>query len=225
VSLGPASTTAEAPSPRVLDPMERMSEVLFGLIMALTFTGSISAATGGREEIRTILFGAIGCNIAWGFVDAVMYLLNTLTQRARGLALMRQVRDSSDQGVARRVIADALPEAIAALIRPEELEHLRRAVSGMKDLPPRARLQWSDFKGAVAVFVLVAISTFPLVIPFLVMHDPLRALRVSNGVALTLLFLVGHTLGRFSGQGAWRMGLSMIGIGVALVALTVALGG
>ncbi len=221
----PAVAAVPPPSRRVLDPIERMSEVLFGLIMALTFTGSVSAATGGREEIRTILFGALGCNIAWGLVDAVMYLLNTLTNRARGLTLMRQVRDSADQAAARRVISDALPEPVAPLIRAEELEHLRRAFAGMKDLPPRAHLQFSDFKGAVAVFLLVAISTFPLVIPFLFMQDPLRALRVSNAVALALLFLVGHTLGRFSGQGAWRMGLSMIGIGVALVALTIALGG
>ena len=50
----------------LLDPIERLSEVLFGLIMVLSFTGSLSAATAGREEIRTMLFGAIGCNLAWG---------------------------------------------------------------------------------------------------------------------------------------------------------------
>ena len=49
---------------RVLDPISRVSEILFGLIMALTFTGTISAASAGREEVRTLLVGAIGCNIA-----------------------------------------------------------------------------------------------------------------------------------------------------------------
>jgi hypothetical protein len=213
------------PSRRVLDPVERMSEVLFGLIMALTFTGTISAANAGREEIRAILVGALGCNLAWGIVDAVMYLLNTLTQRARRLALTRQVRDAADHAAARRAIAESLPEVVAPLIRPEELEHLRRGVAGIKDLPARARLTAEDFRGAVGVFLLVAISTFPLVIPFLVMHDPVRALRFSHAVGLTGLFLVGHTLGRYSGQGAWRMGLSMVGIGVVLVAMTIALGG
>ena len=210
---------------RILDPVERMSEVLFGLIMALTFTGTISAASSGNGEIREILIGAVGCNVAWGLVDAVMYLLNTLTHRARALALTRRVRDAADATGARGVIADALPEVLAKVVRPEELERLRQGVAQMKDLPARARLGGRDYLGALGVFLLVAASTFPLVIPFLVMHDPVRALRFSHATGLVLLFLVGHTLGRYSGLGGWRMGLSMIGIGVVLVALTIALGG
>jgi hypothetical protein len=32
---------------------------------ALTFTTTISLATAGREDVRTMLLGALGCNIAW----------------------------------------------------------------------------------------------------------------------------------------------------------------
>jgi hypothetical protein len=32
---------------QILDPVERASEILFGLIMVLTFTGSITMALGG----------------------------------------------------------------------------------------------------------------------------------------------------------------------------------
>ena len=53
---------------RVLTPNERISEVLFGLIMVLTFTGSLSVAEAGREDIRTMLIGALGCNLAWGLI-------------------------------------------------------------------------------------------------------------------------------------------------------------
>jgi hypothetical protein len=51
-------------SVRVLEPIERISEVLFGLIMVLTFTGSLSAAESGHAEVRAMLIGAIGCNLA-----------------------------------------------------------------------------------------------------------------------------------------------------------------
>ena len=51
-------------SKRVLEPHERIAEGLFGLIMVLTFTGSLSVAEGGREDISTMLIGAVGCNIA-----------------------------------------------------------------------------------------------------------------------------------------------------------------
>lgn len=47
----------------VLEPTDRISEIVFGLIMATTFTGTLSA-TAGREDIHTMLIGAIGCNLA-----------------------------------------------------------------------------------------------------------------------------------------------------------------
>ena len=41
---------------RVLKPIDRVSKVLFGLIMVLTFTGSLSVAEAGRGEVRTVSF-------------------------------------------------------------------------------------------------------------------------------------------------------------------------
>ncbi len=89
----------------VLDPIDRVSEIIFGLIMALTFTGTISAATAGREEVRTVMFAALGCNLAWGMVDAVMYLIRTLTERTRNLTLLRRVRSAASPHDAHAIIA------------------------------------------------------------------------------------------------------------------------
>ena len=72
-----------APSKRVLDPIDRVSEVLFGLIMVLTFTGSLSVADAGRDDVRTMLIGALGCNVAWGIIDAMLYLMGCLAERGR----------------------------------------------------------------------------------------------------------------------------------------------
>ena len=68
----------------MLTPLERFGETVFGLIMVLTITGSISVAEAGHAEIHTMLVGAVGCNLAWGIVDAVMYLLGSLLERGRG---------------------------------------------------------------------------------------------------------------------------------------------
>ena len=68
---------------RLLDPVDRISEILFGLIMAVTIVGSLSIATAGRNDVGVVLWGALGCNLAWGLVDAVMYLVRTATERAR----------------------------------------------------------------------------------------------------------------------------------------------
>jgi hypothetical protein len=67
--------SAQPSSRRLLDPVERAAEILFGLIMVLTFTSSISVASEGDADVRTVMAGAIGCNLAWGLVDATMYLM------------------------------------------------------------------------------------------------------------------------------------------------------
>ena len=103
---------------RVLDSTERASEILFGLIMVLTFTGSLSAATAGREEVRTMLIGALGCNLAWGLVDAVMYLMNTLSERGRDLLTLRRVRQAAGPEEASRLIVETLPSGIASIVPP-----------------------------------------------------------------------------------------------------------
>src|SRR5690242_8024436 len=91
---------------RILDPIERSMETLFGLIMVLTFTCTLSAATAGREEIRTMVFAALGCNLAWGIVDGVMYLLNTLAERGRGLQFLHRLRRTPDAGKVNRMISE-----------------------------------------------------------------------------------------------------------------------
>lgn len=56
---------------RVLNPLERFSENVFGLIMMLSFTCAFSVAEAGREDVRTVSIGAIGCNLSWGIIDAL----------------------------------------------------------------------------------------------------------------------------------------------------------
>jgi VIT1/CCC1 family predicted Fe2+/Mn2+ transporter len=77
----------------------------------------------------------------------------------------------------------------------------------------------------LAVFLLVSLSTFPMVIPFFLIPEPAMALRASHAIALALLFAIGAAFGRYSGQNPLKTGALMLGIGVALVAVALALGG
>ena len=215
----------ERSSRRVLDPIERISEILFGLIMVMSFTGSLSVATAGREEVREMLVGAIGCNMAWGIVDAVMYLMSTLLQRRRDLMTIRAVRGARDAGKARDVIVDALPPVVASLLRAEHLDHIRETLIRQPEPAARAGLKLSDLIGALGVFLLVFASTFPVVLPFVFIADAHLGLRVSNTIAIVLLFAGGVILARHAGLSPFRTGLAMVGVGAVLVLITVALGG
>ena len=214
-----------AASRRVLDPSERISEVLFGLIMVLTFTGSLSVAEAGREDVRTMLVGALGCNLAWGVIDAVFYLMGSLAEKGRGLAIFRAVRAAAGPEQARRRIADALPSVLASVIEPSELDAVHRRLQQLPEPPGHARLDGSDWQGAAGVALLVFLSTLPVAVPFIVMEDAMRAMRVSNGIAVAMLFVAGAAYGRVVGRSAWLLGIAMVALGSVLVALTIALGG
>jgi VIT1/CCC1 family predicted Fe2+/Mn2+ transporter len=71
----------------------------------------------------------------------------------------------------------------------------------------------------------VFLSTFPIAIPFMLIRDARLALRVSNGIAIVMLFLAGYAFGRYASYHPWRMGLGMVLIGTVLVGITIALGG
>ena len=208
----------------VLDPIDRISEVLFGLIMVLTFTCTISASEAGKQEIRTMLAGAISCNLAWGFVDAVMYLMSTLTERAKNLRMLHFIQRSSRPQEAYSIIANSLPPAVASLMGPQEMETIRMGLNRLPE-PPKAHLKKDDWLGAVGVFLLVFLSTFPVIIPFFFIKDAPVALRLSNSVAIVLLFIAGYSLGRYAGNRPWKTGFWMVILGIFLVGITIALGG
>jgi hypothetical protein len=210
---------------RVLDPIARISEVLFGLIMALTFTGTLSAATAGEDELRTLLIGAIGCNIAWGLVDAVMFLMSALTERGHGLLMIRAVRDAARPEQAHRIITAAVPPVLASIMTNDDVERVRQALLRMRDVPPGLPLTKADWLGAMGVFLLVFLSTFPVVIPFLVFQSVPLAIRSSNAIAIVMLFAAGYWLARHGGYHPWLTGLGVVLLGVVLVGIAIALGG
>jgi VIT1/CCC1 family predicted Fe2+/Mn2+ transporter len=75
------------------------------------------------------------------------------------------------------------------------------------------------------VFVLVVLSTLPVVLPFMFMQSASRAQRVSNVIAVGMLFVTGYAFGRCTAYHPRGMGITMVVIGAVLVGLTILLGG
>lgn len=209
----------------VLNPVDRISEVLFGLIMVLTFTGAISASTDAREDVRELLWAALGCNVAWGLVDAIMYLMNVAIERGHAIAMINKIHVSTDAAESGQILKDEIQPGIAGLMTDQELRELS---TRLKKLPLPSKknvITGTDLMAGVQIFMLVFLCTFPVAIPFGIFDNLEVAMRASNGVALLLLFIGGFLLARYAG---FRPGITAIVymlIGVALVALTMALGG
>jgi hypothetical protein len=210
---------------RFLSPVERVSEVLFGLVMTLSITGTLSIVSGGREEIRTMILSVIGCNIAWGIIDALLYLLGVIAERGRGIALYNRFKGTRDIESARETVAEALPPGIADALQPSDLDQISRRLRDHPRPPPAHQFRREDLLGALGVCLLVVFSCVPVLLPFFFMADPLVALRASNAVAVVMMFLGGYSLGLYAGLSKVWTGLAMVVLGVAMVGLTIVLGG
>ena len=119
-----ATVSAKFPK-RILDPMDRISEVLFGLIMALTFTSTLGVVTADNIRVPTMLVAALRCNLAWGLIDGGVYLMARLNERGRNLIKWRAVRKAADANAAHRksakVVLVRLRPGKADRITPSEL--------------------------------------------------------------------------------------------------------
>ena len=193
--------------------------------MALTFTCSLSVSTAGREEVRTMLIGALGCNLAWGLIDGFMYVLGCFVKRSRGITALRALRMAKNSREAQRIIADAMPPLLASVVSPGEFEAMQQKLNLLTGVPDHPRLSKEEWLGGLAVLLAVFLSTFPVAIPFLIVTDTRLALRISNGVAIVMLFMTGYAFGRYAGYRPWKMGLWMAMVGSGLVAIAIVLGG
>ena len=207
----------------VLDPLDRSSELLFGLIMALTFTTTLEVATAGRADVRTVLVGALGCNLAWGVVDGVMFVVTRAIEKHRFQSRMKAVQAASAAD-APRILEQELPEEWGALLEGEDLERLARRARALSLSEPQG-LTRDDVRGGVAVCLICFLSTFPVALPFLFFRDLFVAARVSDATGLVMLFVIGTRLGLHAGRRPVLVGLAMVAIGVILSAIAIRLGG
>src|SRR5882724_2018491 len=85
---------------RYLDPGDALSEVLLGLIMVLTVTfGARLVAAQGQLNVHQLMVTVVGCNIAWGVIDAVFFVFGNLfhrSQRARFYRALKTARNEAE---------------------------------------------------------------------------------------------------------------------------------
>ena len=214
---------------RHLDPGSHMGEILFGLIMTLTFTlaAGIVIQEEGRAGAREMLIGILGCNLAWGIIDGVLYVLGQVFERGRFRRIGVNLRRATSAEGARQMVADELDEALVAVTDDPTRERLYQSiVEHVQNAPATSnRLQRKDLMGGLAAGLLVFACSFPAILPFLFLDDPRLALRVSNAILLGLLFFVGWRAARHTLAKPWLAGVVFLLVGVLLVAVAIPLGG
>jgi hypothetical protein len=213
---------------RHLDPASRLGEILFGLIMVLTVTLTASfTVADGKKGVRQLLLAAIGSNVAWGIIDASMYIMNAMVVRRGKIRLVEAVQRASDPEAALVLVKDRVEPELQELLGPEKAEAFSKSV-----LPhivgahiKERILTREDLYGALASFWLVFVSCLPAAIPFLIFSEPQVALRVSNFLLIAGLFYVGQKWADYAGKSRLAVGSAMVAVGLALVGVAIFLGG
>jgi hypothetical protein len=181
----------------------------------------------GGEGVRRLLVAAIGCNLAWGVIDAIMYLMNVLTENVARARLIRAIRSAPDERSALQFIERTVEKKFGDLILAEHMPVLAGSIMrNFERISANHRLLTRhDLYGAIACFWLVFASCLPAALPFLVIRQPYVALRVSNVLLLVLLFLVGKRWGEDTGLHPMLSGFALLGAGLLLVGIAILLGG
>ena len=208
-----------------LDPINRSSEILFGLIMVLSFTCSLSATGSVRDDVREMLLAALGCNVAWGIIDAFFYLMSAAAESGREFLMVEKLKSIDNPDSTHSILQEIIPDLVLSSIPASAMQKLRESMIANHESKANNPFSLEDLRGAFIVFALVFLSTFPVAAPFLIFKDLFTAIRVSNLIALLLLFSIGYSLGHYSGRRAWLWGAVVMIIGVILVSITIALGG
>lgn len=213
---------------RRLDPAESLGEIIFGLIMVLTFT--IGARLASPEDAvgpQELLVAAIGCNLAWGIIDAALYVLGCVYARSELTKLVRSVQASSNASAALDIIRDELDPVWSPMTDSPDREQVYQAILQLvrRARPVPNNIQLEDLRGAHLTFWLVFLTALPAAFPFMIIDDADVALRTSNTILVLLLFVVGYLWGKRVNSKPWLAGMSIALIGLALVLIAIPLGG
>lgn len=206
----------------MLDPIDRLTELFYGTILTLTFTGTLRVAGQSQPGAVATLWATVGCSIAWGLVDGVMYVLASVASRNRSYQLLRSLQ--ADPTVARDRIMASMPPVVADALAPIDWSRIVAALGTLR-APPRAELKRDDILGGTAIFFLANAALLPLAAPYALIADRDVAHYVSNALALVMLCGCGLGLAHCTGEKPLGAMIRCVGVGLALVASTMALGG
>lgn len=220
----------------LIDPIDRLSESVFSIIILLLFTLAfrIILLSEDAEQalspktMNDLLLGALGAVLAWGFIDGVMYALLSLFERGERHRMLKNIQAAATEEEAVEVIGDELDYILEPITDERVRQSLYQSILvHLRDSQPR-RIGFTreDFSGILGHVLVAFIAVLPSLTPLLLLrHNPDLAIRVSNLVSLIILFIVGYQWGKYTGANPWRTGLLLMAVALSMVLIAIPLGG
>jgi VIT1/CCC1 family predicted Fe2+/Mn2+ transporter len=220
----------------LIDPIDRLTESLFSILILLTFTMTswIISRSGSSEHTLTsenlfdLAIAALFTVIAYGVIDGVIYALLTMFGRGESHRLLQGIQAADSDQEAVGVIADNLDYMLEPITGDQErrllyshiLDHLRNSQ------PREIGLKREDITAGLTHILVAILVIIPPLFPLVAMRqDPGRAILASNLISFFLLFFVGYRWGKYTGTNPWKTGLIILSVIIVLVLFLFWLGG
>ncbi len=212
-------------SANALEPSDRYLEVMFGVIMALSFTSAVSVSHEGSAEIHHLLWAVICCNVAWGIIDGLTFMINSMIGRSRKNVLYHSILNAKTKEEGVKITKRELQPFVAGIIPEEQVNALYDKMMQLPPPPKHYLFNVTEVKNAIIIFLINFISTLPVALPFLIMSDAIKAKIMSDLISVCILFYCGYAMAKYSGFKPWLSGLGMVLLALCFFMLTKILGG
>ena len=220
----------------ILDPIDRMSETIFSILIVLIFTLAYRALALlpinndilALDDSLTIFRAALGAVVAWGIIDAIMYAVISVFERSDRVRFLNEVKASPTQKSGVDVIAEEFDYIFEPITEDTQRESIYEQIyQTLKHMQPKKiKVETEDLLGAGAVFVAAIVAVIPSLFPLVLFRYNLTlALRLSNLFSLLMLFITGYRWGKYSGYKPLVTGLIIMSIAILMVVLAIPLGG
>ena len=217
----------------LLDPIDTLSEVIFSVLILLTFTLAfrifmLDGQHVTQDYVNDLVWAALGATIAWGVIDGIMYALFEVLGRSERRRLLWHIQAAHTPDEAVAAIGDEFDYMLEPITGEEQRQTLYQDIlDHLQDSEPRAvGLKREDLTGGLASVLVAVLAVTPSFVPFFIFYnDYALAIRLSNVVSFVVLFAAGYEWGRYTGVKPWKTGLLVMAVGALLVGIAIPLGG
>lgn len=221
---------------RLLDPVDRLTEAMYSVLIVLTFTlayqVSLQGATVSSQEaagqVSQLFVAALGCAVAWGLIDGIMYIASAMFDRGQEHRLVETIRAAATPQEGETLLAGQLDDELSPITTSDERTRFYQGLyTRLQGTTPKpVGFERADFAGALGVALVAIGAAVPVLLPLIFTNThPMLAVRISNAVAAVMLFGMGYQWGKYVGIVPWKMGLALLLVAAIMLAIAIPLGG
>lgn len=209
-----------------LSPGQRLSELFYGVVMAVILTGMINVGLPPTEStLRLLLFGVFAVNISWGVIDGVTSMYGGLANRADFSRTANEFRTDPASPEKREAVSRALQGTIV-----ENLDGAGQAavvdLIGAGKPVPRQRYPPSreDWYAALATVIIDFVLVFPVMAPYFIFNTVRWAVFVSHSVSIIMLAAIAVIWAKQLNLNTTKAGVIIAIISFVMIYSTYAIG-